>query len=353
MSSEAQLSLDRAGADLSRLGGASGSLQLDPTLSADSLKPFYRWGWIPLVAGCALIVLVVIVASELALERLGMAPQDARVRWVFISRAVVTSTLLALWAGWYVLRSRSRIEQVRDQLRIQQIALAEQAWRLEQMVGLGALTRVLAHEIRGPLHSISLQMAVLRKSLANLPGPQRLSGVSAQVESEVERLDGLLEDYMEYTHVPTGALLAQPVELLELVEGVMATHRAGFERKGVHLDSSMPPTLPRVSADPGRLRQLVLLLVRNAQESVSAGGTVRIGARTEGADVHFQISYDGAHLEHPEDVFRPFFTARRGSSGLTLAIVRDIVRAHGGEVSARGLPTGGLEITVRLAGEHP
>ncbi len=323
-----------------------------PPQPAESLRTFYRWGWLPLIAGCAVIALAVILLSELVLDVTGIAPSDARLRAVFIIRAVITSMLLALWAGWFVLKSRQRIERVREQLRAQQAALAEQAWRVEQMVGLGALTRVLAHEIRGPLHSIALQATALRRRVERqqLDDASALTAVADQVVSDVDRLDGLLEDYMDYTHVPTSPLMPQPVEVREMIRSVVDANRSGFERKAVSVVLELPAELPLLAADPPRIRQLTQLLVRNALESVSDAGTVRIALRPEDDDMVFDIAHDGPPIDRPEAVFRPFFSARRGTSGLALAIVRDIVRAHGGEVSANGPADGGLEITVRLPG---
>ncbi|MGA9524434.1 MAG: HAMP domain-containing sensor histidine kinase [Myxococcaceae bacterium] len=316
------------------------------------LRHFYRWGWLPLIAGCAVIAVTVILLSEALIDLTGVAPGDARLRVVFMIRSVITSVLLALWVGWYVLKSRQRIERVREQLRSQQAALAEQAWRVEQMVGLGALTRVLAHEIRGPLHSIALQTTALRRRVAKGQHQEEaaLLDVAGQVEADVERLDGLLEDYMDYTHVPSTPLVPQPVDFRAMIRSVLDPNVAGFRRKGVTVMLDLAEDLPGLSADPARLRQLVQLLVRNALESASQGGAVRISLRRDEGGVRFDIAHDGPPVERPEAVFRPFFSARRGSSGLALAIVRDIVRAHGGEVSAHGPAGGGLEITARLPG---
>ena len=314
---------------------------LDPP-PGDGLQSFYRWGWLPLLGGSGAIALVVVILSEFFMDAVGVPERAPIVQLLVAGRALFLSVLLAAWAGWYVLRSRRRIEAVREQLRAQQAALAEQAWRHEQMMGLGALSRAMAHEIRGPLHALALDVTMLRKR------PDLAPKVCDSIESQVTALDGLLQDYMAYSSLSGVQHRPQPLVLPQVVDAALHDYGAQLSAREASLEVDVPPTLPPLSADPVGMRQLLNLLLRNAAESVQQGGAVRVKARSHPDDVVLSVAYDGPRISQPEVLFRPFAGA---GSGLALAIVKDVARAHGGEVHAQAGSSGGLEISVRLPRE--
>ncbi len=314
----------------------SGNLPLDRT-PGDNLHSFYRWGWLPLLGGSGAIALVVVILSEYVMDAVGVPAREPIVQFLVAGRAMFLSVLLAAWAGWYVLRSRRRIEAVREQLRAQQAALAEQAWRNEQMMGLGALSRAMAHEIRGPLHALALDCTLLRKR------PDMAPRVCDAIEEQVTALDGLLQDYMAYSSLSGAQHRPQKVALPSVVSAALHGYGSQLSARQATLDVDVPPTLPTLSADPVGMRQLLNLLLRNAAESVQTGGAVRVKARSNEDDVVLSVAWDGPQIAQPEVLFRPF-----AGSGLALAIVKDVARAHGGEVHAQASGAGGLEISVRL-----
>jgi signal transduction histidine kinase len=317
---------------------------------ADSLRPFYRWGWAPLVAGCAAITGVV-AGAELVLSLLGLIPGHGFPLWLLGTRALLTTGLLGLWAGWYVLHSRRRIEGVVAQLRAQQVALAEQQWRAEQAMGLAALSRVLAHEVRGPLHSMALHCVMLRRVAARLPeeARPRVEHLVEMLDSETARVDELLDSYMAYGKdaVPAG-LHRQPVDVRALVRAVVHAHRTALDARNVAVELGLAEDLPPVPADPERLERALDHLMRHALGLVSPGGRIHVRVRQAGADVELAVTDSGPGLADPASVFRPFYSSKAGGAELGLAIVRDVARAHGGEVSASNVPGQGSRITVRL-----
>jgi signal transduction histidine kinase len=326
----------------------------DPGAPADTLRAFYRWGWLPLVGGCALLLALAAWGAEALLAWLGHSPPGPFLRAYLLGWMVLTTVLLALWVGGYVLLSRRRIERVRDALRAQQVALAERAWRAEQAVGLSALSRALAHEIRGPLHGIALHTVMLRRLSSALPPErrERLEGLADALAVETGRLEGLLSGYESYGQHQ--ALHAEPLALEPLVHAVVANHRAALERSGVQVRLRFEPGLPPLSADVGRLEQALHGLVRHAKETVPPGGYLMLDAARSAADeLQLSATYGGRVHEDPEELLRPFFQPRPGASGLGLAIARDVVRAHGGQISASNAPPDGACVTLRLPLAQP
>ena len=326
----------------------------DPGAPADTLRAFYRWGWLPLVAGCALLLALTSWGAGALLAWLGHSPPGPFLRAYLLGWMVLTTVLLALWVGGYVLLSRRRIERVRDALRAQQVTLAERAWRAEQALGLGALSRALAHEIRGPLHGISLHTVMLRRLAHALPEERReqVEALADALGVEAGRLEGLLSGYESYGQHQ--ALHVEPLALAPLMKAVVANHRAALERAGVQVRLLLAPSLPPLSADAGRLEQALHGLLRHAQETVPPGGHLELAAACSAAEeLELSVTYGGPVQVDPEELLRPFFQPRPGASGLGLAIARDVVRAHGGQISASHAPPDGARVTLRLPLAQP
>ena len=322
----------------------------DAARAAESLRPFYRWGWGPLVLGCVALAGLCALAAESLLDALHPAPTGSFLRIYLLGWFTFVTVLLAVWVGGYVWYSRWRIENVREALRAQQASLAEQAWRAEQAIGLGALARALAHDVRGPLHAIGLQAEFLRRTAARLPPEARpaVERIGAALREETERLDALLHGYQSQSGGQQ-ALDVRPVPLAPLVQRAVASRATALWRAGVEVRVRLSPTLPELPADPVRLEQALLGLVRHAQETVPAGGRLELEGDHANGDIVLRATYDGRGTEEPEALLRPFYQPGSGASGLGLAIARDVVRAHGGHIQAAAAPARkGVCITLRL-----
>jgi signal transduction histidine kinase len=140
----------------------------------------------------------------------------------------------------------------------------------------------------------------------------------------------------------------RPLDLPDAVRQVVAFHEGAIVAKGLRAHLRLPDSLPGFSADGARIRQLLHLLVRHALDAAPERGSFSLAVIPSDHAVLLELAHDGPKLASPEAVFRPFFSPGRGGSGLAMAIARDIVRAHGGEVNAAGGQEGGLKIAVRL-----
>ena len=324
--------------------------QCAPELSEQAMSRWYRWGWVPLVAGCVVIVAAILVGCDLWMTSSGLVERDPEVRALYLARAVVTSFALAAWAGWFVLRSRKRIEAAREQLREQQAKLAQQEWRAKQQAGLGALSRILAHEIRNPLNSMALHCALLRRSTEQAE-PERVREIADLLRGEITRLDQLVHEYLLYSNGPPQVQLA-PTDLGQLARTVLGVLQPILDEHHISAALHVEPGTPRALADAGRVEQVLHNLVRNAMAAQGKGGAVNICVRPDGERVQLEVTDRGPGFDDPAAVFRPFYATKRGGSGLGLAIVRDVVRAHGGEVEAGKVDSGhGARIRIRLPRE--
>jgi two-component system sensor histidine kinase BaeS len=213
----------------------------------------------------------------------------------------------------------------------------------------------VAHEVRTPVAIISAYLEGLEDGVTELT-PQ----TTAVLREQGARLTRLAADLADVTRAEREGIGLAPEELdpADLVDRAAQAARGRLEEAGVTLDVHAEPGLPTVRADPQRLLQVLGNLVDNALRHTPPGKTVTFGATREGDDtVVLTVSDTGEGIapEHLPHLFERFYrvdTARdreHGGSGIGLAIVRAIVAAHGGTVTAmsEGLGTG-TTVEVRL-----
>jgi PAS domain S-box-containing protein len=215
---------------------------------------------------------------------------------------------------------------------------------------------VVSHDLRNPLNAVLLASTVL----SDLGDPERLQPRDRRqidiIRRAAEQMTSLTQDLLEVSALESGSVTVTPracapATLLTAAE--MFAPEA--EEKGIALRTTLAEGLPRVSADYGRVLQVLGNLVGNAVKFTPAGGEVQVGAERAADYVRFWVRDTGPGIEreHLPRLFDRFWQARRGhnsGAGLGLAIVRGIVEAHGGQVWAESEPGAGstFHFTLRV-----
>ena len=231
--------------------------------------------------------------------------------------------------------------------------------RNERLEAVAELSASLAHEIKNPLASI--RSAVEQFDSPNLPREDRAL-LQRLVLSESDRLSRLLNEFLDFSvmslkakaRVDFNQVVRQAVALVkqhpDCVEGIR------IEEEGLEGRLIIP-------GDADLLHRLVFNLILNAVQFSGAAGTVQISVENRSGEgplpgstvsqpVCLSVRDSGPGIP-PEDIgriFAPFYTTRKGGSGLGLAVVHRAVQAHGGAVYAESVPAGGTRLVVRLPG---
>lgn len=113
-------------------------------------------------------------------------------------------------------------------------------------------------------------------------------------------------------------------------------------RREVRLEKSLPEEPLTVEADAQLLRQVILNLVNNAFDATPAGGNIRLAAEATGNQVHLTVSDTGCGIPTHllDEIFVPFFTTKENGTGLGLAISHEVIRKHGGSLTAESSDAG-------------
>lgn len=217
--------------------------------------------------------------------------------------------------------------------------------RASKLAVVGELSSVIAHEVRTPL-------GILRSSAQML---QREPTISAEgrelvgfIESETERLNRLVSAMLDTARprLPSFAV----VDMHVLIRRAIAMLAGQAESRHVTVATNLRSGEPRVNADEEQMTQVVLNLLVNGLQILQQGGRIEIGTEDDRDELIVDIADDGPGIDPGERarVFEAFFFRREGGIGLGLAVVQQIVAAHGGEIAAGDSALGGALFRIRL-----
>lgn len=211
----------------------------------------------------------------------------------------------------------------------------------------GEAARRMAHEIKNPLTPIQLSAERLEAKLSDrLDGPARetLTKATATIVGQVTALKGLVDAFAQYARLPSPRI--ERVDLNALILEVLGLY------EGVPIVQELTPELPPVAGDAALLRQVLVNLLKNAQEALhdKASPRIRIDTLLEGDRIALGVEDNGPGF--PEELknrmFEPYATTKPRGTGLGLPVVKKIIEEHHGDIEVRNLDGGGARICVRL-----
>jgi len=210
----------------------------------------------------------------------------------------------------------------------------------------------VAHELRTPLSVIQGTLEGMLDRVLE-PSPERI----ATLHSQSLLLARLITDLRDLSLAQAGQLRLnfQAIDAGPVVRETLEALAPLAEERSVVLRVDVPRALPRIDADPDRLRQIVQNLVENAVRFTPPGGTVRVTMGADDVDgVRLAVSDTGVGIDAADlpYIFRHFYRADQsrarssGGTGLGLAIVKSLVEAHGGRVAVDSAVGRGSTFTV-------
>jgi len=221
---------------------------------------------------------------------------------------------------------------------------------LAQYAEISQLAGGLAHEIRNPLSTLSLNLDLLLEDFQN-PETLRDRRVLQRVERlrhEVDRLLAILENFLRFARVQD--LKLEPTDLNAIIDELRDFSEPHAATKGIVIRTSFAADLPAIRIDSDLFKQALLNLVLNAQHAMPSGGELILTTRLEKPWIVLDVIDTGVGM--PEEVrariFDAFFSTRAEGSGLGLPTTRKIVEAHGGSIHVQSEPGKGSQFTIRL-----
>jgi len=261
----------------------------------------------------------------------------------------LASATQRLAAGDYATRVRTGAQDELGQLAEDFNRLANTLEKNEQLRR--NLVADISHELRTPLAVLRAEIEALEDGIRPLT-PDTL----ASLQSEVAMLNKLIDDLHELSLADEGALTYRmtDVDLAGLLEVAAHGFRERYRQKNLRLDTEVSPRLPQLRGDPQRLRQLLNNLLENSLRYTDEGGLVRVSLSSDNQGTRLDVrdSSPGVAEELLPRLFERLFRVdgsrnrEAGGTGLGLAICQRIVEAHGGSITARPSPLGGVWMAI-------
>ncbi len=214
----------------------------------------------------------------------------------------------------------------------------------ERLTSLGRLSTVIAHEVRNPLMIIKASLHALRQPDVT---PQARSEAIVDIDEEVGRLNRIVHEVLDFARPIRFAL--SPVDINALCrESASAAMAAG---DGPSIEVHAADGIQPVTADHERLRMALVNMLVNARHAVNgpiAPVTLSTGIEADSVRITIEDRGIGIGATDLAHVFDPYFTTKRGGTGLGLPIAKNIVEGLGGTIAVSSVPGHGTQIRIAL-----
>jgi two-component system, NtrC family, sensor histidine kinase KinB len=217
------------------------------------------------------------------------------------------------------------------------------------------LLATVSHELKTRLTSVRMAVHLLLDEKVGDLNP-RQADLLVTAREDTERLHGIIEGLLDIGRIRSGNLKMklQPMDPQGMILQSVDSVRHAFQDKGIKLDSEAAADLPKVSADPSRVHLILANLLSNALKYTPAGGRVDIRTAAQDDGVLFSVADSGVGIpaEDLPRVFEKFYRGAgqgdTGGAGLGLAIAKEVVEAHGGEMSVESIEGKGTTFAFTL-----
>ena len=254
------------------------------------------------------------------------------------------------------------VQAERDQLLHEKMSVLRNMMMADRIVSLGLLAAGLSHQIRNSLVAVKTfldlapnKMAEERASMNGLRNPDFWKGYHQNVQSQIEKINGLLKDLCAASENPSGPF-PDEVSLRQIVDEALATLRDQFDARRIEIEIRIPDSLPKLKVDKAKFSRLFELLLKEELATLPAGSRVSFLAEMESGGakpgIFVQITDNGPGM--PEEalrvVFDPFMVRDSVPSeyGINLMACFFIVHHHGGKIDAKSKAGQGTTFTLRL-----
>ncbi len=225
----------------------------------------------------------------------------------------------------------------------------EELVRTKTLSTLGQYSNELAHEIKNPLNAINIQMSLLEREIGNhdLSSREELSDIVKVVKEEISRLNKLAGDCLDFSK--SGDLKREDEDIGQIFEELLSLITPHAELNGINIYLRMLKDCQQVLVDRDKLKQALLNIIINAIDVMTGGGDIDIKVSKENGNLNISIKDTGPGIpeEQHDKIFDLFYSTKSGGTGVGLAITKNIIHAHGGNIRFKELNKG-AEFIIEL-----
>lgn len=223
----------------------------------------------------------------------------------------------------------------------------------ERLAVAGTMAAEVAHEIRNPLGSLTLNLDLIQKEIHKIAAGRNSADAEARVlidemREELQRIQRVIEEYLQFARLrkPQPRLVA----INDAFEQKLALLHPECERANIKLQTHFDPALKLINVDVEQLWQAMLNLIRNSIEAMPGGGELTLSTACENKQMRLRVADTGTGMTEDQlrQVFQPFFTTKPAGTGLGLTLVQQIAAEHGGHAECDSVVGKGTSFTIVL-----
>ncbi len=224
----------------------------------------------------------------------------------------------------------------------------------ERLATVSKFASVVAHEIRNPFNSIVINMQVLKRKMKRGEKRDSLEDMMDIIDMEIRRIDGLIQNYLSITR--PNPIQKHQVDLSVLLDEVILSQHERAASQSITFKRDFTSESVVINADGDQVKQAVLNIFINAFQAMKDGGKIDISVKTDHKNSRYkgfvELSFRdygvGIEPEIIPEVFDFFFTSKRSGTGLGLAVTKQIINAHNGEIFITSEPEHGTVVKIYL-----
>ncbi len=221
---------------------------------------------------------------------------------------------------------------------------------LERATEVGKLAAGLAHEIRNPLHAIRLNLHSFRRACDQQLqlSEDEVTTMLEQSAREIDRIEQLMQQLVRFAapEEPRNEV----IDLASEIQNVVDFIEQELLDKNVEIETHLPNGPVRAYMDRGRLRQIMLNLLQNAQQSMEDGGQIDVELVRRRGKAEITVIDNGPGISEMDRqrIFEPFFSTKPDGTGLGLALVKRFIDDVDGAIHCERSPAGGVTFRISL-----
>ncbi|MFQ5649314.1 MAG: PAS domain S-box protein [bacterium] len=232
----------------------------------------------------------------------------------------------------------------------EQKAMEQRILQSERLAVIGRMAAKIAHEVRNPLSSISLNAELLEEELQGLAvcDTEEARSLLQSMINEIDRVTSLTDEYLQFSRLPESNLVEGDLnellrEMLELLTPELKQKRIELESRGLKQKLELP-------FDRAQVRRVLLNLIRNAIEAMPKGGLLKVWSMRNAHTAVISIRDTGCGIPQHlvGNIFSPFFTTKDFGTGLGLAISQQVINEHQGQITCESNVEQGTTFRIEL-----
>jgi len=233
---------------------------------------------------------------------------------------------------------------VTEKLRLEAVSES-----LSAMENIGHVFSGVRNEIGNPINSINMLLGILRARMDSLP-PESVRSYLDKITEQVSRVEAILRSIKRFnlyeTHTP------RQMRVPDFLDAFLAQVQEDLASKGIAVRRSVEPGAEQVHADPRALQQVLVNLLNNASDALSARADrkITIAISRAGGMVRFTIEDNGCGIpaDRMKDIGRPFYTTKQNGTGLGLVVVKKMLTMMNGSIEIASRENIGTTVDILL-----